>query len=182
MTEPIEAEVVEAARLGDPEAWRFLYRRVYSRLRAYLARQVGAEHVDEAISETMTRAVARVDSFELGAAGFDGWLFGIARRVAADHHRRFARWQRHSLLTTRNISDDEASDTLLRSEEHRRMRRAFDALTDDERELLELRIVADLTTEEVAAILGKSVGAVRTAQSRALAHLRRLLQEDNGHD
>jgi len=62
------------------------------------------------------------------------------------------------------------------------MRAAFALLSADERELLELRVVGGLSAEEVAAALGKRAGAVRTAQYRALAHLRRILETEGGED
>ena len=57
------------------------------------------------------------------------------------------------------------------------MRRAFGRLTDDEQELLELRVVGRLSAEEVGEVIGKRPGAVRMAQARALSRLRSLLEE-----
>ena len=60
------------------------------------------------------------------------------------------------------------------------MRQAFARLSDADRELLELRVVAGLSAEEAAAVLGRRPGAVRMAQSRALTRLRRHLGEVEG--
>ncbi len=57
------------------------------------------------------------------------------------------------------------------------MRRAFGRLTDDEQELLELRVVGGLSADEVGEVIGKRAGAVRMAQARALSRLRSLLEE-----
>jgi RNA polymerase sigma-70 factor, ECF subfamily len=178
-----EADVVEAARTGDEGAWELLYRRVYPRLHAYLARRVGFIDAEEAVSETMTRAVAGIDGFTLGPSGFDGWVFGIARRVSADHHRRSDRSHRYMASTV--IAGGavgvgpEPGEAILVAEEHDRVRKAFEELNADERELLELRVVGGLTAEEAAIALGKRPGAVRTAQSRALSHLRQILERGN---
>jgi len=59
------------------------------------------------------------------------------------------------------------------------VRRCFSLLSEKERELLELRVVAGLSAEQVAAVLKKRPGAVRSAQSRALAHLRTLMEQDD---
>src|SRR5271155_885171 len=123
-----EADVVEAARTGDEGAWELLYRRVYPRLHAYLVRRVGYAHAEEAVSETMTRAVAGIDRFTLGPSGFDGWVFGIARRVSADHHRRNDRDQRHMAATV--IAGgavgvgSEPGENLLEAEDHAKVRKA----------------------------------------------------------
>ena len=65
-------------------------------------------------------------------------------------------------------------------EEYAAERRAFDRLPDSERELLELRLIAGLTSEETAHVLGRRPGAVRMAQSRALSRLRAILEEESG--
>lgn len=175
----VEATIVGAARSGDPDAWERLYRRVRPRLGAYLSRRVGHEQAEDAVSETMARAVAGLDRMTLGPAGFDGWLFGIARRVAADHHRRAGRRRRQD-TAARSVSDptagDAAAEGLVVLDDHAEMRRAFSTLSDSDREVLELRVVAGLSADEVAGALGKRAGAVRTAQSRALANLRRALE------
>jgi RNA polymerase sigma-70 factor (ECF subfamily) len=62
--------------------------------------------------------------------------------------------------------------------EHETVRRAFAQLNDPERELLELRVIAGLSSEQVAVVLAISPGAVRMAQARALNKLRNLMPED----
>jgi len=179
-----EAELVDAARRGDHGAWEALYRSVYPGLRAFMSRRVGTAHVEDAVSETMTRAVAGIDRFELGPVGFAGWVYGIGRRVAADHYRRAGRQARQEEAAVRGIDPDGPAplDTVLEGEDRAAMRAAFALLSADERELLELRVVGGLSAEEVAAALGKRAGAVRTAQYRALAHLRRILETEGGED
>jgi RNA polymerase sigma-70 factor (ECF subfamily) len=175
---------VEAARAGDEQAWESLYRSVYPRLRGYLTRRVGPDHAEDVMSDTMTRAVAGIDRFEWGPAGFDGWLFGIARRAAADHHRRNSRRRREAgavmLLSTDRTDPGPAPDEpAVISVEHAQVRRVFARLRPEDRELLELRVIAGLSPEQVGAILGKKSGAVRTAQSRALNRLRGLMDADD---
>lgn len=174
--------VVGAARRGDPDAWEFLYRRLYPRLSAYLGRRVGHAHREDAVSETMARAVAGLDRMKVGPAGFDGWVFGIASRVAADHHRRGHRLQRQDaaagVIAGRGDAGDDGLESLLAADDRSELRRAFDQLSPNEQEVLELRVVAGLSAEQVAEVLGKRPGAIRTAQSRALTHLRQLVAVD----
>lgn len=173
-----EEAVVYAARSGDRDAWEQLFRRLFPRLRAYAARQVDAAEVDDIVNETMSRAVAGIDRFRPGAAGFDGWVFGIARRVAADHRRRMRRFHRTDAFEVAGNADPQPGDALEQADEHRLIRESFERLSPAERDLLELRIIGGFTAEQAAAILGKRPGAVRTAQSRALAHLRRIMGEE----
>jgi RNA polymerase sigma-70 factor, ECF subfamily len=179
-----ERALVESAREGDRSAWELLYRRLYPRLHAYHARRVGADQAEDAVSETMARAVSGFDSFRLGPAGFDGWVFGIARRVAADHHRKSAQHRRQGIAAARvargpGHSGDPTTEDLCEDVDRARIRHLFAGLSPAEREVLELRIVAGLSSEQVGAVLDKAPGAVRTAQSRALARLRRLLEADD---
>ena len=175
--------IIAAARRGDRAAWEQLYRRLYPRLRAFFTRRVGRETAEDAVNETMAKAIAGIRNYEPGEAGFDGWVFGIARHVHADHHRRSARDLRQQHVAHRvDGSGPESSlpvdhDLDLR-DDHARLRSFFEQLDPAEQEVLELRVVAGLSSGQVAALLDKSPGAVRTAQSRALAHLRRLMEAD----
>jgi len=177
--------LVSAACAGDAVAWESLYRSIYPRLRAFFVRRVGIEHADDGVSETMTRAVASIDRFTWGDAGFDGWVFGIARHVSVDHHRRLdkARRYRHlGRLFSGSRSDGTApvDQDLVVGTEQALVRRLFARLSAAEQEVLELRVIAGLSAEQVGGLLGQTPGAVRTAQSRALAHLRDLMADHDG--
>ena len=168
--------LVDRARDGDESAWEELYRRVYPRLLAYAARRLDPDRARDAVSETMARAVAKIEGFRPveGTGGFEAWLFGICRHVVLDTQRAAGRcgYERppdgvvHVDFTERLVSAEEADAVRL----------AFARLSEDDRELLELRVVGGLSAEEVAAVLGRRPGAVRMAQSRALARLRRHLE------
>jgi RNA polymerase sigma-70 factor (ECF subfamily) len=172
-----DRERADAAKRRDPDAWEELYRAVYPRLRAYVDRRVGRQQGEDMVNETMTRAVAGIDRFEWGAAGFDGWLFGIARRVTADHLRKSGRGARAYARMPADLDPQEPGDAIEVDEDAARIRKAFAQLSAPEREVLELRVVAGLTAEQAAVALGKRAGAVRMAQSRALAELRRRMGE-----
>ena len=184
--EPEEARrLVDAAASGDEAAWETLYRALYPRLRAFFVRRVGAEHADDAVGETMMRAVASIDHFVWSDAGFDGWVFGIARHVSVDHHRRQDRVRRYHHIS-RMFSGSKTDGTapveqdLVIGDDQALIRHLFTQLSPAEQEVLELRVIAGLSAEQVGEVLGHKAGAVRTAQSRALAHLRQLMVHHNG--
>jgi RNA polymerase sigma-70 factor (ECF subfamily) len=174
------AVLVDLARAGDEAAWETLYRRVYPRLHAYAMRRLDADGAREAVSETMARAVANIGRFRPmnGTAGFDGWLFGICRYVVLDAQR--AQGRRGYGPPPEGVSYADPAERLVASDEASAVRAAFARLSDDDRELLELRVVSELSAEETAAALGRRPGAVRMAQSRALARLRRHLADVEG--
>ncbi len=172
-------ELVDGARRGDHGAWEALYRRVYPRLRGFVVGRVGSSRADDVMNETVTRAVAGIDRFRWEPSGFEAWIFGIARHVCADEHRGARRAKDLAAKSPAFFADDPLpGDALEQLEDEVKVRRLFARLTDAERELLELRVVAGLSAEDAALVLGSTPGAVRTAQSRALAHLRRLWEAE----
>jgi RNA polymerase sigma-70 factor (ECF subfamily) len=176
MTQDQLEELVARAGRADPDAWEALYRRVYPGLLAYASRRLDRERARDAVAETMARAIAKIDRFEWRGGGFDAWLYGILRHVVLDAHRARGREG-----TRRERGEPKRADPLehvLDNEDAREVRGAFARLPADDRELLELRVVAGLSAEEVGAVLGKRAGAVRMAQSRALDRLRRELERD----
>lgn len=172
------AALVERAREGDGEAWEVLYRRAYPRLLAYARRRLPSdEQARDAVSETVTRAVAGIHRFRADGAGFDAWLYGILRHVVLDLQARSRREGPGQVPDAVDLSADPGAD-VVHSEELAEIRAAFARLSADDRELLELRVVGGLSSDQVAAVLGRNPGAVRMAQSRALARLRRLLDRE----
>jgi RNA polymerase sigma-70 factor (ECF subfamily) len=173
--------LVERARQGDEAAWDALYRAVYPRLLAYARRRLSSiDEARDAVSEAMTRAVAKIDRFAWKAGGFEAWLFGILRHVVLDNQRAAGR-RTHVPFVVEPATDDPGPlDRVLGDEEAAAVRLAFAQLDEAEQEVLELRVVGRLSAEEVAAVIGKRPGAVRMAQSRALARLRIQMEEVAG--
>jgi len=167
--------LVEQARRLDPNAWEALYVAAYPRLLAFAGRRVGRSRAADVVAETMARAVAAIERFDPAGTGFDPWLFGICRHVVADTHRKAARDDGRREPAATPV--DDIGDGLEHDEEAAAMRIAYDRLSDDDRDVLDLRVVAGLSAEDVAAVLGKQPGAVRMAQSRALDRLRGHFQE-----
>jgi len=176
MTQDQLEELVARAGRSDPDAWEALYRRVYPGLLAYASRRLDHERARDAVAETMARAIARIDRFEWRGGGFDAWLYGILRHVVLDAHR--ARGRDAGRRERSAPGHAGPLEHTLDNEDAREVRAAFGRLNADDRELLELRVVAGLTAEEVGDVLGKRPGAIRMAQSRALERLRRELERD----
>lgn len=173
-------DLVERAGRFDADAWEALYRRSYLPLFGFARRRLFDDRAaEDAVSETMTRALDGIARFTWQGAGFDAWLFGIARNVVYELTRSRQR-------TSRLVHEDRAStergpeDHAVAAAESDAVRVAFDRLGPDDRELLELRIHAGLSSEEVGQVLGKQAGAVRMAQTRALQRLRTILEEVTG--
>ena len=166
--------VVQRAVQADPNAWERLYRRSYSRLFVYARRRLPTDAAaDDAVAETMLRALARIETFTWQGAGFDAWLYGILRNVVLEALR-----QNNHTISEALVPDHEdqatttALETLVERDSHDEVRTAFAQLSSDDQEILEMRVVAGLSAAGVAEATGSTAGAVRMAQSRALQRLR----------
>lgn len=167
-------DLVQQATRSAPDAWEQLYRRSYPRLFAYARRRLGSDSAaDDAVSETMLRALDRIDSFTWQGAGFDAWLYGILRNVVLETHRHDGRARPAADLPEPTWGHVvQPADALLERDQQAEIRAAFALLSPDDQEVLELRVVAGLAAEGVAQATGRTAGAVRMAQSRALDRLR----------
>ncbi len=169
-------QLVTDARGGDEEAWKELYRSLYPRLLAFARLHLDGEQAADAVSEAMTRAVARIDRFTWKGAGFEAWIFQILRNIVIDTYRRSGRAPR-TVEEGSTHQEDESADALLADVEAKAVRGAFQLLSKADQEVLYLRVVQNLGASETAQILGKRPGAVRMAQVRALERLRAALTE-----
>lgn len=175
-------DLVDSAQAGDAAAWDELYQTLYPRLLAYARRQLGHDRAPDAVSDAVVRALGGLARFSWKGAGFEAWIFRILRHVVIDYHRRNGRERRLQSSELADLHPDDAADGLLADEEARLVRRAFLRLAPADQELLHLRVVVGLSSDEVAHVVGKRPGAVRMAQARALQRLRDLLAEEGGAD
>ena len=170
------AGVLQAARAGQPWAFERLYADLAPAVAGYLRGQRAAEPED-LTSEVFLGVFRGLGSFEGGEAKFRSWVFTIAHRRLQDERRRLARRPRLAAidpdlsLLPGGDAEREALDALGELWVWRLSAR----LSADQRTVLLLRVVADLTAEEVAQVTGKTQGAVRALQRRALESLRRII-------
>lgn len=173
---PDEATLVAQAK-HDRHAFALLYHRYVEDVYRYCYRRLGSkEEAEDATSQVFTKALAGIA--RLGDQPFRAWLFTIAHNVVADTHR--ARRRAVPASAARDAGTVDAIDPdltpeaqLLAAEDGRFIRMLLAQLPADSRQLLELRL-AGLTDAEIAKVLGKSHGAVRTAQHRTVVRLREL--------
>jgi RNA polymerase sigma-70 factor (ECF subfamily) len=176
----VTTELVARACAFDPDAWAELYERAHRVLFGYAYRRLGAvEAAEDAVSETMTRALQTVGRREWNGAPPEAWLMGIMRNVVYESWRRTARDDRAVTLPV-PVADTPAIDLVIADEDAAEVRRAFGKLSPEDQELLELRVFAGLSADEVGSILERRPGSVRMAQHRAIARLRAMLPGADG--
>lgn len=162
----------------DPDAWEHLYRTRYRALYGFAHRRLfDSRMAEDAVSETMTRALNGVARFEGAGGSLDAWLFGIARNVVLELGRATKRIGVLGNTTTLTSTVRGPEDAVVADAERDVLRTAFARLDQDEQELLELRVHGKLSADDVGRLLGKRPGAVRMAQARALQRLRTFVEE-----
>jgi RNA polymerase sigma factor (sigma-70 family) len=170
-------ELLLRARGGDKDAFGALFQRLSPGVAGYL-RAHRCPDVEDVTSEVFLAAFRGISRFEGDAAALRPWLFSLAHRRRVDAIRRAVR---RPQVVDAGPDDDPRSEP---SAEDSALAHTGGALallhrlTEDQREVLALRVVADLSLEDTAVALGRSVGAVKSLQHRALEALRQLVDED----
>ena len=181
--------MVRDARAGDADALGRLYDTYRDRVARFATGRLGdAEKAEDVTSETFEAVLRNLGAYRAGT-DFEAWLFTIAHRRVADHFRRRAR--------RREVALDEAvrpagrggrspfpgplpavggpEEAVLAAERRAEVAGAFRRLRADQQEVLALRVLGGLSATQVGQVLGKSEGAVRVAQHRALQSLREAM-------
>lgn len=169
--------LVDAARAGGGWAFARIWEQLAPGVAGYL-RARGHRDPDDGTSEVFLAAFTRMPQFVGDSRDFRSWLFTIAHHKAADSHRRgpSARERPAEVVDdgrTHRSAEEDALDRMGDAGVTRLLR----GLTEDQRSVLLLRVVADLDLRETARVLGKPVGAVKSLQHRALETLRRQLRD-----
>ncbi len=173
------AETLEAARAGDRAALEALYRWLAPAVLGYLRAQGGRDPEDLA-SETFVGMVRGLPTFQGDERAFRSWVFSIAHRRLVDQRRRLAR-RPEEPVDPGVMPETRGGDAELEAVDRLGARWALEAvsgLTDEQRDVLLLRVLGDVSVEDVARILGKSAGAVKSLQRRGLLALARQIDPE----
>lgn len=173
-----EARLIERARQGDRQAVAELYRAHVDTVHRYVYARVRDEHVAEDLTaQVFLQAIEGLPGYEVTGAPFMAWLYRIAHARVVDHYRRQGRRQEVSLPETL-VADGPRPEDYVQAEADWAM--AIDLLaqlTDDQQDVMILRFIGEMSLEQVARTLGKTLGAAKALQYRALASLARLVEE-----
>lgn len=177
----IEAErlAIEAAQ-KDPSRFAELYEDNFERVYAYIARRVRSrEEAQDLTSEVFHRALSTLAQFEWRGVPFAAWLYRIAANAIIDRARRAAKEQElpagfdvPPIVSVQAIDDD--------IEQRARLYRLIERLPSDQRRVVAGRFAEEKSIREIAQEMGRSEGAIKQLQFRALQNLRSWLADVSG--
>jgi RNA polymerase sigma-70 factor (ECF subfamily) len=169
-------DIVAAAKRGDPEAWRALYRAHAGRLLLWLESRAGGveEGADDLAAESWLVAAQKITDFHGTSSEFAGWLFGIARNHAANARRRSSRRQSVTAALAADEPTVPGPESAFAGAEW--VRDALATLPERERDVVTCLEVLDMDVATTAEALGISAVAVRVARHRGLKRLRSTLE------
>jgi RNA polymerase sigma-70 factor (ECF subfamily) len=160
----VEAAQRDPARFGD------LYEENFYRVYAYVARRVGDRHEAEDLTADVFReALAGIGKFEWRGVPFAAWLLGIAARVIADYFGRPGREAGNPAARPERSSADEVERSAM-------LFQLVERLPEAQFRVIHMRFVEQKTIREIAQELGRSEGAVKQLQLRAIENLRAQME------
>jgi len=173
-----ELELIQRAVSGDPDAFAALYDFYVEQIYRFVLFRVGDEQTAEDLtSQVFLKAWDNLSSYQIRGLLFRAWLFRIARNSVIDYYRTYKETipLEPSALTKPDPAAEvgEQVEQQLQAED---LRLALQQLTEDQRQVLTLRFIEGLSTEEVASVMGKRQGAIRALQMRGLQALAEIIE------
>jgi RNA polymerase sigma-70 factor (ECF subfamily) len=178
-----QAALVKRAIVGDADAFGELYQSHLDAIYRYVYFRVGDTHDAEDLTEQVfLKAWEALPGYRLRGNPFTSWIYRIAHNLVVDYHRR--RKPVEPMLSTdqpeRTDEQLASLEQVIAAEEAETLSQAIRRLSDDQQQVIILRFVEGLKHAEVARIMGKSEGACRMIEHRALMALYELLSRASG--
>jgi RNA polymerase sigma-70 factor, ECF subfamily len=173
-----DQQLVKAAKDGDAEAFGELYERYASPVYRFLHAQLqNRQDAEDLAGEVFLKAWRALPGFRDRGAPFSAFLFRIAHNTLIDHYRSRSRPDHDLEIEAPNLSDPrpEPIEQMVSALDSQELRLVINQLRQDYRTVLVARYISDLSAEETALMMGRSPGAVRVLQHRALTALRKML-------
>ena len=174
-----DRDLIRRAKQRDEAAWEEIYERHKQGIYRYIYCRVSDVHLaEDLMQEVFLKAVAAVDSFDFRGISLSAWLYRIARNLVIDHYRCRSEQRELTLDESLVASEQDISATIEQKLARQQLWRALGRLTDLQRDVIILKFIEGFSNSEVAQILGKPEGAIKSLQHRALARLRHIILEE----
>jgi RNA polymerase sigma-70 factor (ECF subfamily) len=171
--------LVERAQQGSRDALEELYLIHFDRIYSYLHMSVGNRHdAEDLTTQTFLKMLESIGKFRFQAAPFSAWLFRIAHNLAMDHFRAARRWQPEEEVPEPPGDEEPSAEAqALQSIGRQSMLELIEGLSPEQQQVLTLKFVFNFPNAEVATILGKTEGAIKSLQHRALVSLQKQITQ-----
>jgi RNA polymerase sigma-70 factor, ECF subfamily len=172
-----ERTLIRAAQKGDESALTEIYNAYVDNIyRYFLYRVDNTDTAQDLTGEVFLRVVEGIADYQDREVPLLAWIYRIAHARLVDHYRQSKRTAPDQDLETLDLSTEDDMDGELMSDYHQdKVRKALRALTPDQQQVITLRFVEGYSLQKTADVLGKTVGAVKVMQHRALDSLSRAL-------
>jgi RNA polymerase sigma-70 factor, ECF subfamily len=173
-----QALLLERARQAEPEALAELYDQYVDRIYAYIYHRVGqAEVAEDLTGQVFTRMLEAIGAGHPWRTSFTGWLYRIAHNLVIDYYRRrhranFVELDDAAPIPATDGDPWRAAELRLESQ---RVRKALQMLTEEQSQVITLRFLEEFSIAEVAEMMGKTEGAIKALQYRAILTLKRMM-------
>ncbi len=173
-------ETVKAAKSGDKQAFAALYDEFADRIFGFIRIKIRDQAAEDVLQEVFIKAWRGLKTLDLEELNFSAWLYKIASNAINDYFRKYYRTP--ELVDIEGLplySDQSIQNDYSKQENIELIKKSFDYLPFQYKQILELRFIQDFTVDEVAEILGKTNLAVRLVQHRALKRLREEIEKNH---
>jgi RNA polymerase sigma-70 factor (ECF subfamily) len=172
-------KLVERAQRGEREALEELYLIHFDRIYSYLHVSVGNRHdAEDLTTQTFLKMLESIGRFRWQSAPFSAWLFRIAHNLAMDHFRARRRWQPEEEVPEPAGSEEPSAELqAMQSIGRQSMMELIQDLSPEQQQVLTLKFVFNFANADVATILEKTEGAIKSLQHRALASLQKQIAQ-----
>jgi RNA polymerase sigma-70 factor, ECF subfamily len=176
---------VRLAQEGSAQAFALLYDHYVDQIFGYVYHRVGhRQTAEDLVGDVFVRALRRIGSFKWQGVDFGAWLMTIARNRVHDHFKS-ARFRLEATVeevfdTPDTAESDTPESVVLTSDLARQVHEAMGQLKGEQAEVLYLRFIQHLNVAETGAVMGKSEGAIKALQYRALKSLAKLVPAELG--
>lgn len=177
--------LVKKAKGRDPEAFGRLYDEYVDQIFRYIFYKVGNfQESQDLTGQTFLKAFENIDSYEMRDVAFSSWLYRIAHNLVVDYFRKESKREKVPIEEQSPTPSNRGNpvDTVMADLDSERLYRAMQKLTHNQREVLVLKFIDNLSNAQVSEIMGISVGAVKSTQKRGLLSLNRILSNSSGTD
>jgi len=171
-----EQSLVQRAKEHDEEAFAQLYEEYFDKIYRYVALKIGNRvEAEDMTQQVFVNALHSISSYKWRGYPFSAWLFRIAHNQVVDHLRKKTRQSTLPLNEELATAGDNPQQLIESKMSTEQLVTATKELTPAQREVVALRFAGELPIAQVARIMGKSEGAVKSLQHSAIVALRKIM-------